>query len=59
MKVGDLVKIKYNGKLAIVTKVNIAQDLCDGYGTTVTSIWVHLHNERMTFKAEKLEVINE
>ena len=55
MKVSDLVKIIYDGKLAIVTKVEIIQfgkDEC-------VNTWIHLHNERMLFKADRLEVINE
>jgi len=54
MKVGDLVRIKYDGKVSIVTEVET-----EHLGVPPSeTIWVHLHNERMVFKAEKLEVIN-
>ena len=52
MKIGDLVRIKYDGKVSIVTGVKV-QSL--GHGRAV---WVRLHDERMTFNADKLEVIN-
>jgi hypothetical protein len=52
VKVGDLVRIKYDGKVGIVTGVKV-QSL--GHGRAV---WVRLHNERMTFSVDKLEVIN-
>ena len=52
MKVGDLVRIKYDGKVSIVTGVKV-QSL--GHGRAV---WGRLHDERMTFNADKLEVIN-
>ena len=54
MKVGDLVRIKYDGKVSIVTGVNV-QSLG---GHTKPMTWVRLHDERMTFNADKLEVIN-
>ena len=53
MRAGDLVRIKYDGKVSIVTGVKV-QSL--GHGRAV---WVRLHDERMTFNANKLEVINE
>ena len=55
MKAGDLVRIKHDGKVSIVTKVRM-QTL--EYGSE-PMIWVSLHNERLTFNADKLEVINE
>ena len=55
MKVGDLVKIKYDGKVSIVTEVKM-QSLG---GHTKPMGWVRLHNEWMTFNVDKLEVINE
>jgi len=55
VKVGDLVKIKYDGKVRLVTEVETVQFGSDEHINT----WIHLHNERMLFKAEKLEVINE
>ncbi len=54
MKVGDLVRIKYDGKVSIVTGVKM-QSLG---GHTKPMTWVRLHDERMTFNADKLEVIN-
>ena len=54
MKVGDLVRIKYDGKVSIVTGVKV-QSLG---GHTKAMTWVRLHDERMTFNADKLEVIN-
>ena len=55
MRAGDLVRIKYDGKVSIVTEVET-----EHLGVPPSeTIWVHLHNERMVFKAEKLEVINE
>ena len=54
MKAGDLVRIKHDGKVSIVTKVKM-QTL--EYGTE-PMIWVSLHNERLTFNADKLEVLS-
>ena len=54
MRAGDLVKIKYDGKVRLVTEVETVQFGSDEHINT----WVHLHNERMIFKAEKLEVLN-
>ena len=45
MKVGDLVKIIYDGTLAVVTEV--------------TAEWIYLHDERWAFKANKLELVSE
>jgi len=45
MKVGDLVKIIYDGTLTIVTEV--------------TAEWIYLHGEDWAFKADKLEVLSE
>ena len=54
MRAGDLVKIKYDGKVRLVTEVETVQFGSDEHINT----WVHLHNERMIFKAENLEVLN-
>ena len=54
MKVGDLVRIKYDGKVSIVTEVKMQSV----GGHTKPMAWVRLHNEWMTFSVEKLEVIN-
>jgi hypothetical protein len=54
MQVGDLVRIKYDGKVSIVTEVETVQFGSDEHINT----WIHLHNERLVFKAEKLEVIS-
>ena len=55
VKVGDLVRIKYDGKVGIVTGVKV-QSLG---GHTKPMTRVNLHNEWMTFNVDKLEVINE
>ena len=54
MKVGDLVRLKYDGTVRIVTGGTV-QALG---GHTKPMTWVRLHDERMTFNADKLEVIN-
>ena len=54
MQVGDLVRIKYDGKVSIVTGVKV-QSLG---GHTKPMTWVRLHNEWVTFNVDKLEVIN-
>ena len=45
MKVGDLVKIIYDGTLTIVTEV--------------TANWIYVYDEEWAFKADKLELVNE
>ena len=55
MKVGDLVRIKYDGKARLVTKVEIEpleRDINKG-------TWFHLLGEGMTFRKEHLELISE
>ena len=44
MKAGDLVKIKYDGTLTVVKKIE--------------GDWVHLHDEEVSFSADKLEVVS-
>ena len=48
MKVGDLVKIKYDGVVALITKVETP----DG------NVWVHLLGQPVPFRTNRLEVIN-
>lgn len=54
MKVGDLVKIKYDGVVALVTKVETVQFAANEHKNT----WVHLLGQSVLFKAANLEVIN-
>ena len=54
MKVGDLVKIKYDDRVKLVTKVEIEpleRDINRG-------TWIHLLGEDITFRKEHLEVVN-
>ena len=55
MKVGDLVKIKYDGVVALITKVETIQIPLSPYKAT----WIHLLNQPVSFKAGQLEAINE
>ena len=54
MKVGDLVKIKYDGVVTLVTKVETVQFATSEY----KNIWVHLLGQSVPFKAGNLEIIN-
>ena len=49
MKVGDLVKVVYDGATGIVARIE---------GGPVSPVWVALHTGEY-FKADKLEVISE
>ena len=51
MQVGDLVRVKYDGTTALVTRKEVTR-------TPVPNIWIHLHTGE-SFKPEYLEVINE
>lgn len=50
MKVGDLVKVKYDGRVRLVTKIRTEP----GAGA-----WVQLHSETLLFRPNKLEAVNE
>jgi hypothetical protein len=54
VKVGDLVKIKYDGVVALITKVETVQVPLSPYKAT----WIHLLNQPVSFKVQQLEVIN-
>jgi hypothetical protein len=54
MKAGDLVKIKYDDRVKLVTKVEIEPLEHDiNRGT-----WIHLLGEDITFRKEHLEVLS-
>ena len=57
MKVGDLVKIKYDGVVALVTRIA----LVDNYYKSITRPveWVYLSGQDMPFRPHTLEVVNE
>jgi len=57
MKVGDLVKIKYDGVVALVTRIA----LVDNYYKSITKPveWVYLSGQDMPFRPHTLEVVNE
>ena len=56
MQVGDLVKIKYDGVVALVTRIA----LVDNYYKSVTkpTEWVFLSGQDMPFRPHRLEVVN-
>ncbi len=56
MQVGDLVKIKYDGVVALVTRIA----LVDNYYKSITKPveWVYLSGQEMPFRAHTLEVVN-
>ena len=51
MKVGDLVRVKYDGTTGIIARKEVTR-------VPVSSIWIYLHTGE-SFKPEYLEVINE
>lgn len=57
MKVGDLVKIRYDGVVALVTRIA----LVDNYYKSITKPveWVYLSGQDMPFRPHTLEVVNE
>ncbi len=57
MKVGDLVRIKYDGVVALVTRIA----LVDNYYKSITRPveWVYLSGQDMPFRPHTLEVVNE
>ncbi len=56
MQVGDLVKIKYDGVVALVTRI----ESVDNYYKSITKPveWVYLSGQEMPFRAHTLEVVN-
>ena len=57
MKVGDLVKIRYDGVVALVTRIA----LVDNYYKSITKPveWVYLSGQDMPFRPHTLEIVNE
>ena len=56
MKVGDLVRIKYDGVVALVVRI---EDGAAGHPRYGARSWVHLLDQPVPFRADKLEVVNE
>ena len=56
MQVGDLVKIKYDGVVALVTRI----ESVDNYYKSITKPveWVWLSGQDMPIKASKLELFS-
>ena len=54
MKVGDLVRVKYDGTTGIIARKEVMRN----DRVRCASIWIHLHTGE-SFKPEYLEVINE
>mgnify|MGYP003661514323 FL=1 len=54
MKVGDLVKIIYNGRTRLVTKIEVRRSVPSNRMVT----WVSLFGEEITFEQAALEAIN-
>ena len=57
MKVGDLVKIKHDGVVALVTRI----EFVDNYYKSITKPveWIFLSGQDMPFRPHTLEVVNE
>ena len=56
LKVGDLVKIKYDGVVALVTRI----EFVDNYYKSITKPveWIFLSGQDMPFRPHTLEVVN-
>ena len=54
MNVGDLVRVKHDGKVRLITKVETVQFATNEYKNT----WVHLLGEDVYFKKDNLEVLS-
>ena len=56
IKVGDLVKIKYDGVVALVTRI----EFVDNYYKSITKPveWIFLSGQDMPFRPHTLEVVN-
>ena len=56
IKVGDLVKIKYDGVVALVTRIEFAPNF---YKSIIKPTeWVFLSGQDVPFRAHRLEVVN-
>ena len=57
MKVGDLVRIRYDGVVALVTRIAFV----DNYYKSITKPveWIFLSGQDMPFRPHTLEVVNE
>jgi hypothetical protein len=57
MKVGDLVRIRYDGVVALVTRI----ELVDNYYKSITKPveWIFLSGQDIPFRPHRLEVVNE
>ena len=53
MRVGDLVRIKYNGVVALIVEVEVWQA-----GADYSEAWFHLLNQPVSFRADRLEIIS-
>ena len=56
MKVGDLVKVKYNGSLGLVTRIVMARSYYKSLAAP--SPWVFLSGHDSPYKPHSLEVVN-
>ena len=56
MEVGDLVKIKYDGVVALITEIESYPHPSGFEGTTR---WYSLLDQPVSFRASQIEVINE
>ena len=56
MKVGDLVKIKYDGVVALVTRIESVSNFYKS--VTKPTEWVFLSGQDMPFRPHRLEVVN-
>ena len=57
MKVGDLVKVKYNGSLGLVTRIVLARSFYKSLSEA--SPWVFFSGHYSPYKPHRLEVVNE
>ena len=56
MKVGDLAKIKYDGVVALVTRIESVDNYYKSIAKPIE--WVFLHGQDMPFKASALGLVN-
>ena len=59
MQVGDLVKIKYDGVVALITEIETVANFYQYGPDEAVTVWIHLLNQPVAFQTNKLEVINE
>jgi len=57
MQVGDLVKIKYDGVVALVTRIELVPNFYKS--VTKPTEWVFLSGQDVPFRPHTLEVVNE